>query len=50
MSIWGNTDATRLGMNLTWLQVGLAQKLTRAHYGFDETPEVVVEAKPAASK
>lgn len=50
MYIWGNTDATRLGMNLTWFQVGLTQKPNRVQYGFDETPKVVAEVKLAASK
>ncbi len=50
MYIWGNTDATRLGMNLTWFQVGLTQKTDRVHYGFDETPKVITEVKPTAEK
>ena len=34
--IWGNTEASRLGMNLTWFQVGLTQKTARVEYGFDD--------------
>jgi CpeT/CpcT family (DUF1001) len=33
--IWANTDATRIGMNLKWIQVGLTEKTARRHFGFD---------------
>lgn len=33
--IWANTDATRIGMNLGWFQVGLTQKKEAVNYGFD---------------
>jgi hypothetical protein len=43
--IWANTEATRIGMNLTWVQVGLTQKPARAQYGFGDPP-----AEPQARK
>jgi CpeT/CpcT family (DUF1001) len=32
--IWANTDASRIGMNLGWFQVGLTQKPERTAFGF----------------
>jgi hypothetical protein len=32
--IWANTDATRIGMNLKWIQIGLTQKTPDARFGF----------------
>lgn len=32
--IWANTDATRVGMNLGWFQVGLTQKADQPQFGF----------------
>ena len=39
--IWANTDATRLGMNLRWFQIGLTQKEDRPAYGFGDKPKPV---------
>jgi hypothetical protein len=36
--IWANTDATRIGMNLGWFQVGFTQKPSRVAYGFGDPP------------
>jgi hypothetical protein len=33
--IWANTEATRIGMNLGWFQVGLTQKKDAVNFGFD---------------
>jgi len=41
--IWANTDATRIGMNLGWFQVGLTQKKDAVNFGFD----VVENSKPS---
>jgi len=32
--IWTNTEATRIGMNLSWFQSGLTQKKERMNFGF----------------
>ncbi len=42
--IWANTDATRIGMNLSWFQVGLTQKTSRVAYGFGDPLPVVGNA------
>lgn len=37
--IWANIEATRIGMNLGWFQVGLKQKEERVSYGFGDKPK-----------
>jgi CpeT/CpcT family (DUF1001) len=37
--IWANTDATRIGMNLKWIQVGLTQKAADRHLSFERKPK-----------
>ena len=32
--IWANTEATMIGMNLSWFQAGMTQKSERAGFGF----------------
>lgn len=46
MYIWANTEATRLGMNLKWFQVGLTLKEDRVAYGFGDPPK---SAAPSTS-
>jgi hypothetical protein len=43
--IWANTDATRIGMNLKWIQVGLTEKADDKSFGFtvEKSPAAVVE-------
>lgn len=48
--IWGNTEASRLGMNLTWFQVGVTQKTSRVEYGFDDPLAPKPVAAPAATR
>jgi hypothetical protein len=36
--VWSSTDASKIGMNLKWLQVGLTEKPERVHFGFDPKP------------
>ena len=43
--IWANTEATRIGMNLGWLQVGLTQKKEAVNFGFDDANMAI--PKPA---
>lgn len=37
--IWANIEATRIGLNLGWVQVGLKQKESRVAYGFGDAPK-----------
>ncbi len=36
--IWANPEATRLGMNLKWIQVGLTLKALDPNYGYKKLP------------
>ena len=39
MYTWANTDASRIGINLRWFQVGLTLKEDRGAYGFGDKPK-----------